>query len=451
MPAGSKSDTLDVIIRVKDAATRNLQKVDRGLQKLQSRLKSLPRAVFNLKTAFAGLGLSLLARNFTQAASTAEQYRTRLNVLLGSTMEGNRLFQEMADYAGKVSFRYEEIMGSATNLAGVMKGGTDEIKQWMPLIGDLAAATGLSLQETTGQVIRMYSAGAAAADMFRERGVLAMLGFQAGVSYSAEETRKRLLAAWKDPASQFRGAAGELGKTWEGLISMMQDKWFQFRNLVMEAGVFDYLKALMSTFLDFINRLKKEGKLDKYAQDMAKFFLKAINILIKGGAAALEVILLLRRGFEGIKFVLNAVIAGWAKLIAIIITGYSKIAGILHMKGISKTLQGVADRFNDISKTAGEEMNKSGVKMVELADKQGKYWRGVSGFIENVKQKTEELGKAQEKEEKRIKLKPPVDLKKLEAQQKSYVARLSETTKTALLILENSYKNGKIQRNLKRR
>jgi len=444
MPAGSKSDTLDVIIRVKDAATKNLKKVDQGLQKIQNRLRSLPRAVFNLKTAFAGLGLTLLARQFTQAASTAEQYQTRLNVLLGSAKEGNRLFQEMADYAGKVSFRYEEIMGAATNLAGVMRGGVDEVKEWMPLIGDLAAATGLSIQETTGQIIRMYSAGAASADMFRERGVLAMLGFQAGVSYSAEETRKRLLAAWKDPASQFRGAAGELGKTWEGLLSMLSDRWFQFRNMVMEAGLFDYLKALVSTFLDFLARLKKEGRLDDYAKRMAKGVLRAINVIIKGGAVALETITLMKRGFEGIKFVLNAIVLVYAKMLEKITGGLAKLAGLVGQKGLAGRLQGISEGFRAIGEVSVQEMSKSEKKMAELAKKQGDYWKGVSKFIEDVKQKAEELGKVQEKEERRIKLKPPVDLKKLEAEQKSYVSRLSETTKTALLVLENAYKNGTI-------
>jgi len=59
----------------------------------------------------------------------------------------------------------------------------------------------------------MYSAGAASADLFRERGILAMLGFQAGVTYSAEETRQRLMQAWLEPESKFKGMTGEMAKT----------------------------------------------------------------------------------------------------------------------------------------------------------------------------------------------------------------------------------------------
>ena len=220
----------------------------------KTRFKALKDQIFSLKGAVLGLagayGIKKLAGSFVDAASTAEQYKIRLTALLGSVEEGNRLFQDMAKYAGEVPFEYEKIMGAATQLSGIMKGGVDEIKQWMPLIGDLAAVSGLTIEKTTEQVVRMYSAGAASADLFRERGITSMLGFQAGVSYSAEETRKRLIEAWEDPMSKFKGATKELAKSWSGALSMMSDKWFKFRNMVMEAGVFEELKEQLTEIND---------------------------------------------------------------------------------------------------------------------------------------------------------------------------------------------------------
>jgi phage tail tape-measure protein len=205
-------------------------------------VKSVSSSLFNLKTAFLGLGAGLVAKSFINAASAAEQYQIRLEILLGSQEEGNKVFKETAEYASKVSFQYEELMAGATALGGVLEGGSEDIKRWLPLIGDLAAASGLAIQDTISNFIRMYSAGAASADLFRERGILAMLGFQAGVTYSAEETRKRLIEAWEDPLSKFRGAATALSSTWDGLLSMMADRWFQFRSMVMDAGLYNYIK-----------------------------------------------------------------------------------------------------------------------------------------------------------------------------------------------------------------
>lgn len=437
MPA--RSETLQLIIRAKGAPETN-----RAIAGIRKTITALPGAIFNLKTAIAGAGVGILGKQFVDAASTAEQYRVRLNRLLGSVQEGTRLFKAMSDYAGSVSFQYEEIMGAATSLSGVMKGGVDEIRQWMPLIGDLAAASGLTIEETTSQVIRMYSAGAASADMFRERGILAMLGFQAGVSYSAEETRKKLMEAWQDPASQFKGAAGDLGKTWDGLLSMISDLWFQFRNMVMESGVFDYMKALVMTFLDFTKRLKAEGKLDVYANEMAKNIIKALDYVIKSFAAVLETLTLLKRGFEGIKIILNSLLAGWAQKWANILKLISRAAEFFGFEKIASGLNRVSDEFSAVSEVARSEVDKSITKLEGLAKKQGTYWKAVGTFIDATKKKAQELAQVEEKTVPKVKG-PTVDAKTVEARQKAFVAYLKEKTKTALLELENAYKNGTIQ------
>lgn len=302
-----KAKAIQLVINGRDKTGRAVKGVLGGLGKLK-------KSVLNLKTVFAGLVIGgsggLLAKSFLNAARETENYQVRLKVLLGSQKEGNRLFKEMSEYASRVPFEYNEIMGAATQLSGIMKGGVDEITQWMPLIGDLAAASGLGIRKTTEQVSRMLSAGAATADLFRERGVLSMLGFQAGVSYSAEETRKQLMAEWTKAGSQFAGTTGEMAKTWDGLMSMLSDAWFNFRQMVMDSGVFDAMKASVQGVLDKIKELKESGKL----ADLAKGFgekimsgftagLKALPGIIRGAIKAAEMLVLAVSGFKQIKAV----------------------------------------------------------------------------------------------------------------------------------------------------
>ena len=255
----AKNSRIQLIVSAKDKASKVFRTI-------RGRIKSLSSSVFSLKAGIVGLGTALggsvLAKSFINAARETENYQVRLKVLLGSQKEGNRLFKEMADYAGRVPFEFDQIMGAATQLAGIMKGGVKEITQWMPLIGDLAAASGLDIRTTTEQVSRMLSAGAASADLFRERGILSMLGFQAGVTYSAEETRKQLWQQWTKAGSQFKGATGEMANTWDGLTSMLKDAWFSFRAAVMESGVFDGMKNAIKGVIDKINELKKSGRFD---------------------------------------------------------------------------------------------------------------------------------------------------------------------------------------------
>jgi phage tail tape-measure protein len=225
----------------------DLEKLDRKGNKLDKSFARMGKTAGQFTAAVVGVGSVVgisLARSFTAAAVTSENYRIRLNALLGSQREGNRAFEEGSKLAGELPFKYEDIMGAVTNLSGAMKGGVDEVMDWMPIIADLAVVSGLSIEQTTSQVQRMYSAGASSAELFRERGINAMIGFQNGVTYSAEETRKKLIEAYEDPASKFAGAAKDMALTWDGTMSQISDKSFLMKNAIMDEGVFDYFKAI---------------------------------------------------------------------------------------------------------------------------------------------------------------------------------------------------------------
>jgi phage tail tape-measure protein len=309
----AKNSRIQLVISAKDKAAKVVNRV-------RATFKSLKKSVFSVKSAVLGLGAAMgttaLAKSFISAASEAENYRVRLNVLLGSQEEGNRLFKQMADYAGQVPYEYSEIMASATQLSGIMKGGVDEITQWMPLIGDLAAASGLGIQQTTEQVSRMLSAGAASADLFRERGITSMLGFQAGVSYSAEETRKQLWSEWSKSGSKFKGTTKEMANTWTGLTSMLKDAWFSFRTAVMDSGVFDGMKKAVQGVLDKITELKKSGKFDELAKGFGDkimtgmiAILKALPSIVRQAINAAELLLRSISGFKQIKLMAEFLLA----------------------------------------------------------------------------------------------------------------------------------------------
>ncbi len=167
--------TLEIHLRMRDLATRELKRVQgvasRFGSKLTGMFKSVGRSVMSLKGMIVGLvavlAMRRLINSFVEAAATTEQLGIRMRVLLGSAEEGAILFKDLTEWAGKVPFEYQQIMDSATMLAGIMKEGRKEIMEWLPLIGDLAAATGLTITKASEQVMRMLSAGAASADMFR--------------------------------------------------------------------------------------------------------------------------------------------------------------------------------------------------------------------------------------------------------------------------------------------
>jgi len=223
---------LKIMLEVVDKASAQFRKANtnmqRGFGKFTSFVKRHWIAISVMITA-ATVALIKFTKSTIDAANKVQQYNVRLKVMLGSVAEGNKLFDDMRELAARVPKTFDEIMASATDLSAVVTGGSEEIKALMPIIVDLSASTGMGVREVTGQMIRMYSAGAAAADMFRERGTSAALGFQAGVQVSAEETMKIITEQWEDGTGKFVGAAKELAVTFEGQMSMMEDAWFNFR------------------------------------------------------------------------------------------------------------------------------------------------------------------------------------------------------------------------------
>jgi len=293
-----KADTKDFIRGLAKAQRRVMRAVtvmSKGFNIIRKSVMSLRNAVVLLAGAY---GMAKLASSFLEASKAAEGFQVRLTALLGGVREGNRLFSAMTEYATSVPFTYEEIMASATSLAGVMKGGVDEITKWMPMIGDLAAVSGLSIQDTTGQIIRMYSAGAGAADMFRERGILAMMGFTAGAKYSAKETQEIMFDFWNAAGSRIKGVTGELAKTWAGTMSMFGDAWFQFRLMVMDSGPFDALKAGAQEALKWILKMKDEGKLQEWATEVA-------SQIIRGIGGIVEAIVWVKKAFHEVIIIWN--------------------------------------------------------------------------------------------------------------------------------------------------
>lgn len=283
----------------------SFKRLEEGAKGLGRAFKGAGRQLVSLKGLVAGVGLGLLVGSFIEAASVSEQFNTRLTIMLGSVEEGNRLFADMKKFASEVPFEFQEIMESATQLSGVLKGGVAEINEWMPLIGDLAATSGLSIQKTTEQVQRMLSAGAASADLFRERGVTAMLGFTSGVSYSVGQTRQMLMNAWTEPQSRFRGATKALSTTWEGLMSMISDKWFELRTVVMDAGLMDYFKAIaMAVDAEFGKALKDSS--DK-SSVWVNFIIDGIRSVMNGIGMLVNIIATVSRAWKGMKVAFAAV------------------------------------------------------------------------------------------------------------------------------------------------
>ena len=237
-----------------------------ALGSLRGSLSKIKASVFNLRNAFIGLGAGLVIRSIVNTGKEIEGLQVRLKFLFGTAQEGSKAFDEMAKFAAKVPFSLAEIQQGAGVLAVVSK-DAKEMANMMRITGNVAAVTGLDFKTTAEQIQRSMSAGISAADLFRDRGVKSMLGFKAGAVVSIEET----VAAFErifGKGGKFDGATDELPKTFEGTLSMIGDKVFNFKRVLLEAGFF---KELKNQFGDLNKFLEDNGKkIDIIAKKVGK-------------------------------------------------------------------------------------------------------------------------------------------------------------------------------------
>ena len=230
-------------------------KSKQAFNNIQSSLSRLKNSVFNLSNAFIALGAGIAIKSLINTGKEIESLKVRLKFLFGSAKEGSKAFDEMAKFASRVPFSLQEIQQGSGSLSVVAK-DAEQLKELLQITGNVAAVTGLDFATSSSQIQRALSAGIGAADLFREKGVTAMLGFKAGATVSLQDTAEALKRIF-GKGGKFGQASDELGKTFGGTLSMIGDKFFLFKKTILEAGFFEQLK-------------KEFGDLDKFLAGNAR-------------------------------------------------------------------------------------------------------------------------------------------------------------------------------------
>jgi hypothetical protein len=261
------SKDVKIVITAQDRTKRAFASVSRGLA-------GVSRAAFSAKTALAGVGSGFAIKGIVNAASEVEQLKIRMKFLTGSTEDGAKAFQIMDKYASRVPFTLQDIQKATPALLAVA-GDVKDLNGLLAVTGDISVASGISFQDTALQLQRALSSGIASAEIFRERAVRSMLGFQAGVEYTAEQTRQHIRDAFNGSTLDIKGATEAMAKTYAGNVSMMEDAWFKFKLALAETGVFEAVgKGIIWATEKFklFAAMVKDPRLHDVLNGMAKVF-----------------------------------------------------------------------------------------------------------------------------------------------------------------------------------
>ena len=228
--------TLGVKVDPRGAVT-GANRAKRAITGIGNSARNVKNRIMSMQGALLGLGAGAVLKSIITTASSVESLQVRLKFLTGSTEEAAKAFETMNTFASKVPFSLEEIERASPLLLTVAKDAS-ELNNLLEITGDIAAISGLSFEATAGQLQRSMAGGIAAADLFRERGVKAFLGFKEGVQYSASETKKIIEDMFRNGTTTAKGATKELANTFTGQVSMMQDAWRKLKLAVADSGVF---------------------------------------------------------------------------------------------------------------------------------------------------------------------------------------------------------------------
>ena len=237
-----------IILEGVNKTQKSFNDVQKSMGRLEKNTLKSSQAFSRLQNvilgAVAAVGTFKLGKSFLNTAVEVENLSIQLKFLTGSAEEGSKAFETLTKFAGTVPFELQQIANAAPNLLTVVD-GADELNEVLKITGDIAAATGLDFKTTAEQLQRAFSGGIAAADIFREKGIKSLLGFEEGVRFSAEQTKQHIMGAFRDGSAVMIGASGEMANTFTGTMSMMSDKLFQFQKKLMESGPFDFIKQMM--------------------------------------------------------------------------------------------------------------------------------------------------------------------------------------------------------------
>lgn len=311
---------------------------DRGMQRVQGGFGDLTKVIAAAGAAFGGFQLG---KTFLNTARSIENLKFQLAALTGSTQEAAKAMDILVDFAGGVPFQLAEIQQAAPSLLAVAK-NTEELNELLAITGDIAAASGIDFATTALQLQRTFSAGIGAADLFRDRAVKSMLGFQEGVQYSAEQSRDLIINGFRDGTIAIAGSSAKMATTFDGVISMISDKFMKFQMAVMDSAPFDNLKAAATLVEQALE--SNFGSIEEAGRKIGVSIVDATKAILIGSAKILDA---LRPVFEFFKEGVNGIIR-FANQLPPEAQILGLIGFVLVGRGVKLVLLAVAALFDEI-------------------------------------------------------------------------------------------------------
>jgi hypothetical protein len=299
-------------------------------------------------------GAFLFNQQFVRGAADFERYRLTLETVMGSAEAAQQRLAELSAFAQRTPFAVGEVVraGVALQTLGIRGAAADDA---LKAAGDAASVFGTSLNDA---MTAMAAAGRGEMDPIERFGVQArtegnkivMTWEEAGKQMRATIDKNNRAAIVAATARAWRGIAGggmdRLADSWDGMLSNLGDAWSNFARLIAESGPFEFLKQQLRDILAWIERMRTEGRLDEWAQQIGAGITRAFEAIrqfVVGTEEVPGVLARLEGIFARVSSVLSPVIERFGGLETLLVAmgvllGGPLIAALVSLAGAMTTL-----------------------------------------------------------------------------------------------------------------
>jgi len=224
-------------------------------------------------TAAATAGGYFFKTQFLDKAAQFEDFQATLKTVEGSSKKAQKAMAWVSDFAAKTPYELDQVTEAYVTLRSY---GLEPTNGLLKTLGDTSSAMNKPILQSveaiadavTGENERLKEFGIKASKAgglitYEYTNAKGQQQTASAADDNRAEIQKTLAAIWNE---KYGGAMDERSRTWNGMVSNMSDQWTRFATMVMDAGLFDWMKGKLGNLLTTLNQMAADGSLQALAQ-----------------------------------------------------------------------------------------------------------------------------------------------------------------------------------------
>lgn len=272
--------------------SNSVKKVGSGLASLSQKINNVGNIALPVLGVGIGAGAAAVSKSMIRVAADFEMANIRMKQTFGK--RGDEAMAWLKKFATDTPMAFGDVQDAAMQM---MTAGIDPMNGSLQALVDWNAKVGGSTENLNAYIssfAKMKIKGKMSWEdiqplLERNVPVLKMLAEATGNKYTEKQIMKMIQdgkmqgaaldALWKQMGKNAKGAAKEQMKTWDGLVSNLEDTWVSMQAQFMEHGAFDSLKKELGSFLEWLNSKIDDGTLDEFAKTVSETLTDALKQL----------------------------------------------------------------------------------------------------------------------------------------------------------------------------